>query len=479
MKRMRRNCARLCLLLLIIGLGGTALPVFGQNWITDARRIGMGGVGGSENLASQMIESPDGAHTTIVVPLALFQILKDLDVYNPSSDNFDPIRATENVVAPFHYTFNRNGTGTGADFINDLLDGRLNRDLNTYRGFIPTTQPVAYGLWTPNWGATIPFYKKGKTRQSIYIGGGAYLPFRGSILVDDQLKTILSSDTNVYIPNAQFNITGAVRVELPVAVTVGYRGRFQVRSGGSDRDGLYVSFNYNYLRGFAYEDTLTNLRMDTDSRGLLTFNPTAPFNPIEVVRVYSSKGHGLATDVGASWVVHRIEVGFGINGLANRINWTGVKTVRYSLTNILTGTGDFVTSPTTAAADVRVEQPIEYVGSGGYHANHWQATGEIGKRTSSYAPDTGHLGSTWIHTGFEYRFGLLEPRAGAFFSRSRWIPAAGLGLNFGKFGIDVAAFSNDSNVERYRHPSIALSLRFGNLHPDSGISSPKGSTGTP
>jgi hypothetical protein len=283
----------------------------------------------------------------------------------------------------------------------------------------------------------------------------------------------------VYIPNAQFNITGAVRVELPVAVTVGYRGRFQVRSGGSDRDGLYVSFNYNYLRGFAYEDTLTNLRMDTDSRGLLTFNPTAPFNPIEVVRVYSSKGHGLATDVGASWVVHRIEVGIGINGIANRINWTGVKTVRYSLSNILTGSGDFVTSPTTAAADVRVEQPIEYVGSGGYHANHWQATGEIGERTSSYAPDTGHLGSTWIHTGFEYRFRLFEPRAGAFFSRSRWIPAAGLGLNFGKFGIDVAAFSNDSNVERYRHPSIALSLRFGNLHPDSGISSPKGSTGTP
>jgi hypothetical protein len=322
-------------------------------------------------------------------------------------------------------------------------------------------------------------YKKGKTRQSIYIGGGAYLPFRGSILVDDQLQTILSSDKNVYIPNAQFNITGAVRVELPVAVTVGYRGRFQVRSGGSDRDGLYVSFNYNYLHGFAYEDTLTNLRMDTDSQGLLTFNPSAPFSPVEVVRVYSSKGRGSAMDAGASWVVHRIEVGFGVNGIANRINWTGVKTVRYSLPNILTGNGDFVTSPTTAAADVRVEQPIEYVGSGGYHANRWQATGELGKRTSNYAPDAGHLGSTWIHAGFEYRFGLLQPRAGAFYSRSRWTPAAGLGLNFGKFGIDVGAYSNDSNVERYRHLAIALSLRFGDLHPDSGGSSPKGSTGAP
>ena len=466
---MKRIVKSTCILLLIVGMVAGARPAFAQNWMMDARRIGMGGVGGSENIASDMIESPDGKHTTIVVPLGLIQVLQDLDIYNPDSDNFDPIRATENVLAPLHYTFNRNGTGTGMDFINDLLDGRLNRDLNTYRGFIPTTQPVAYGLATPNWGATIPFYKKGKTRQSIYIGGGLYLPFRGAITVDDQLTTILSSDTNVYIPNATFTITGAVRAEIPVALTGGYRGRFQVKSGGSNRDGLYVAVNFNYLRGFVYEDTLMNLRLNTDAQGLLTFPPPTPNgipNPIEVVRVYSSKGRGVAADVGASYVVNRIEVGFGINGLANHINWTGVKSVRYSLPNILTGSGDFTSSTTTSIADVRVEQPVEYVTSGGYHADRWQATGEVGKRTSNYKPDEGHFGSTWMHAGFEYRFGVLEPRAGAFYSRTRWTPAVGLGLNFGKFGIDAAAFSNDANVERYRHPSVAISLRFGNLHPE-------------
>jgi len=127
--------------------------------MTDARRIAMGGVAGSENLASRMIESPDGAHSTIVIPLGLLQVLNDLDIYNPDSENFDPIRAVEYVAAPLHYTFNRNGTGTGIEFINDLLGGRLNRDINTYRGFIPTSQPVAYGLLTPNWGVTIPVYR--------------------------------------------------------------------------------------------------------------------------------------------------------------------------------------------------------------------------------------------------------------------------------------------------------------------------------
>ena len=66
-----------------------------QNWMTDARRIGMGGVGGSSNLASDMIESPEGPHATVVIPLGLFQVLGDLDIYRPSSDEFDPIRATD------------------------------------------------------------------------------------------------------------------------------------------------------------------------------------------------------------------------------------------------------------------------------------------------------------------------------------------------------------------------------------------------
>ncbi|HET9130811.1 MAG TPA: hypothetical protein VFO86_07685 [Terriglobia bacterium] len=39
--------------------------------------------------------------------------------------------------------------------------------------------------------------------------------------MDDQLTKILSSDTNVYIPNATFTITGAVRAEIPVALTGG------------------------------------------------------------------------------------------------------------------------------------------------------------------------------------------------------------------------------------------------------------------
>jgi hypothetical protein len=457
-------------------LVGTATPASAQNWMTDARRIAMGGVGGSsENIASKMIDSPDSAHTTIVIPLGLFQVFSDLDIFDPGSEEFDPIRATEYAVAPLHYTWDRTGTGTGIEFINDLLDGRLNRDLNTYRGFIPTSQPVSYGLWSPNWGVTIPVYRKNDgTRHAVYIGGGLYFPFRGSIEVDDQLQQILKSDTNIYFPNSQFRIVSGVRVELPIAITGGYRGRFKIREGGSDRDGLYVAFNYNYLRGFWYDDDVMTLRLDTDAQGLLTFNPSAQFNPIEVVRANSQEGHGMALDFGVAAVVNRIEFGFGMNGIGNRITWKDVEGTRYSLTNILNGNGDFLDTPPPACtsgavfpacvpSEITTKQPVEYVGSTGYHAEHWTASGEIGYRTSDYYLDEGRLASTWVHAGFEYRFGILEPRAGAYFSRERWTPAVGLGLNFGKVGLDVAAYTNDANVEHVRHPSIALSLRIGSL----------------
>ena len=458
---MKRVFVTLSLSALLVGLG-TASPAFAQNWMTDARRIGMGGVGGSENLASKMVESPEGVYSTIVIPLGLFQVLEDIDIYDPNSEKFDPIRATEYAVAPLHYTWDRNGTGTGIEFINDLLDGRLNRDLNTYKTFVPTTQPVGYGLWAPSWGVTIPVYKKKNgTLHAVYVGAGPYLPFRGSIEVDERLQEILDSDTNMYVPNTSMRIVSGARVELPLAVTGGYRGRYQLWESRSDRDGLYVAFNYNYLRGFRYEDIVMTLRLDTDSQGLLTFNPNAPGNPVDVLRLSSSEGRGHAMDFGVAAVVNRIEFGFGMNGIANQITWKDVESYRYSLTNILTGDGDFIESPVATVADVEVEQPVEYVGNAGYHANRWQVAFEVGTRSSNDLRDEGRLGKTWFHTGFEYRFGLLEPRAGVFYSRDSWRPAVGVGLNFGKWGIDAAAYSNDSNVEHVKHPSLALSIRLG------------------
>jgi hypothetical protein len=450
-------------LIVLLGVCGAASPVFAQNWMGDARQIGMGGAGTSQNLSSGMVKE-EGKPRTIVIPLGLFQVLRDLDIYNPSSDQFDLVRSIEYAASPLHYTFNRDGTGTGVEFINDIVNGRVSRDLNVYRGFVPVTQPIAYGLANPSFGGTIPVFRSDAVTHGIYVGAGPYLSMRGALTVDEQLVEILSSDTNVYIPNAQLPIDSAIAGQVAVAITGGYRGKFALpsRAGTTgDRDGLYVAFNYNYLRGFWYDDADIAVRFETDSAGLLTLTPTSPI-PVAIVRDNSTSGRGFALDFGATVISDRWELGFGASGVANRINWTGVEQTTYAIPNILLFLGgDFVESPTIPRPDARVELPTDYTGSVGYNADHWSVVGEVGQLVSNNPADDDNFSGTRFRTGAEYRFTIFEPRGGVFYTRERWQPTAGLGFNFGAIGVDTAVYTTDANVERKRKVTFAVSLRIG------------------
>ena len=426
----------------------------------------MGGVGTSQNLASSMIKD-DRGYRTIVVPLGLFQVLRDLEIFDPGSDQFDIVRSIEYAAAPLHYTFDRDGGDTGVEFVNALRNGELSNDLNVYRGFVPVSQPVAYGLGNPLFGVTIPVYRSDRTRHGVYVGAGPYFAFRGDLTVSDQFIDIMSSETNVYLPNTALPFSTNQRGELALAITGGYRGKFALPVGGSgdEREGIYVALNYNYLRGYIYEDADIALRLDTNGAGLLTVNPLLS-PPIVLTRQNSTSGRGFAVDFGVAAFVNRWEVGGGVNGIANRIDWRDVEATGYSLSNIFTG-GEFVESPEIAVPDVTIEQPVEYTGNVGYHADNWTAIAQMSQRTTSFAPDEGRFNGTSFRTGFEYRYGPLSPRVGAFYSRERWQPSAGIGFSLlPSFGIDVATYLTDANVQRERHPVFAVSLRIGRLSPE-------------
>lgn len=445
---------------LVAGLSIAASPAMAQNWSGDARLIAMGGAGTNQNLASKMIEEERG-HRTIVLPFGLFQILKDTDIFDPSSDEFDLVRSIEYAASPLHYTVGRDGGGSAVLFVNALRNAELSRDLNTYRGFVPVTQPVAYGLGNPSFGGTIPVYKSGKTKHGVYVGAGPYFAFRGGLAVDEQLVGLLSSDTNVYLPNTQLPVSSEVRGEAALAVTGGYRGRYALPNnlGSGDRDGIYVAFDYHYLRGFRYEEGNVGIRLDTDNAGMLTVNPALP-SPIVVSRTLSDRGDGYAMDFGTAVLMNRWEYGFGVNSIANRIKWRDVETVSYSLGNLFTGS-DFTESPTATISDVTLKQPVEYTGSVGYHADHWTVMTQAGKRVTDYAGDEGRYSGTVFRAGAEYRFAMFEPRGGVFYVNEIWQPAGGIGVNFGGFGVDGAVYTTSANVQRERRTTFAVSLRIG------------------
>jgi hypothetical protein len=443
----QRICVVTCALALIGGSGAEA-----QNWSFDARNVGLGSPSGGENLASRMVtEQRD--YKTIVLPFGLIPVLRDFDRLNPSNDEFDLVRTIEFAAAPLHYTFGRDRSDSKADdFIVDIGNAELSRDLNDYKGFIPVNQPAAAGLAAPTWGKTFRVREgAGGGFQGVYVGAGPYISMRTAPVIDESLIHVLSAPEAVYLPNAALTAFNATEGQLALAVAGGYRGRFAwPGSARGDREGLYLAANYKYLHGFRYEDIDSTLRLDTDAAGLLTLNPLLP-PPLLVSRMNADSGTGMAIDLGVAAVVDNWEFGFGANGIANRINWTDVEQTAYFHTNLLTGDGDLAESEPALIGEVRVELPVDYRGNVGYDSGGWAAVAEFGR---------GLQGKSF-HGGAELRLGAIDLRGGAGYSRELWNPAGGIGLRLNsRTSLDLAVYSNSANVERKRNPALAVSLRF-------------------
>ena len=78
--------------------------------------------------------------------------------------------------------------------INDVVNGQLNRDLNTYRGFVPASELEAEGLLFFTLGKTVKVVEQENGFQGFYIRAGPYLSVNTTLNIDQQLIDILSSD---------------------------------------------------------------------------------------------------------------------------------------------------------------------------------------------------------------------------------------------------------------------------------------------
>jgi hypothetical protein len=190
--------------------------------------------------------------------------------------------------------------------------------------------------------------------------------------------------------------------------------------------------------------------MDTDATGLLTVKPSLP-PPLFVSRTNAESGTGLAIDVGVGAVVNNWEFGFGARGLGNRMNWSDAQYTSYFHESLLDGSGELTEGVPVPVGDVRVELPVDYRANAGYDVDRWAVVAEFGR---------GFQGNSF-HGGGEYRFGTIDVRGGAVYSRELWNPAAGVGLKMSRStSLDLALYSNSANVQRKRNPAITVSLRF-------------------
>lgn len=428
-----------------------ASSALAQNWSFDARAVGLGGVGETGNVAVNMVDE-QRPYRAIVLPFGLVQILPNMTTMNPTENDFDLVRTIEYAASPIHYVFGRDSSDTGQQFVTDIRNGELSRDLNAYRGVSLPGSVSAEGLASPTWGGTFKLRQQPDgSFHGIYVGAGPYFSMKTGATIDPALTALLASETAVYVRNGDFRLANNTESQLALAVTGGYRARLAWPSGisdGNSTDGLYFGANYHFLKGFHYENFDLGARLDTDSAGLLTANPVAA--PLVVNRFTGSDGRGFAIDVGMAAVRNRWEIGFGINGIANRIEWTDVERTDYFLSSLVSG-GEFNDLPAVLGLNSRVELPVDVRANAAYNADRFLAIAEFGH---------GFNGTTF-RGGYEQTFGRLQLRGGGRYVKERFEPTGGVGFNFSpRIGMDVGVFGTSANLERKRHMAVAFSLRL-------------------
>ena len=491
----------------------TPLPAAAQHWTFDAREIGLGGARENTSLASTIVPERR-PYRSILIPLRLIPVLKDLDVYNPLTDDFDPIRAITNVLNPFHHTFDPGKPSGQVQLFNALLGFALNRDIDVYlagllpdievlgidRGGAQHTGPrgssalgalrappvdlaavdpesfrisLAQSTWTQpydsvdllaeNWGRTFPVRDSGDVKHAFYVGAGPYLSYQSETALDaafgayvDVARTRLSTPT--VGATVEMGIEHDSYAQLAVALTGGYRGRWPVAGRPTTgREGIYVAVNTHYLHGFAYEHVGAAYRLEADSARPFGSADKDPVSPGLIERLTSRRGHGFAVDAAVAFAIGRWDFGVGATGLMNRITWTDVRrgAVPVTTENLYEGFGEGAGAPLLEPAEAlgsrRVALPMSYTADASYHRRTWTALTNY-KR--------GFLGH-YAHAGVEYRLPSLELRAGGRFAGDRWHPAGGVGFELSPgWHLDVGAFGTSLNPERKRTLALALSFRM-------------------
>jgi hypothetical protein len=439
--------------LAVLLITSTASSARAQNYSFDARRIALGGAGGTPNVASKLVER-QRRYKSILIPVGLVKVLSDVRVFWPNREDFDFSRAVEYGTSPLHFVFGRSEDITARSFFRDMIKAQLQSDLNAYRGegFEPPLVTSSEGLMAMTWGYTFKLHEGPRSFQAIYVGAGPYLAAQAHADFDGEFEKLLNSETDRYVRSATMAIGGGETNQLALEITGSYRARFPFFAfggPGSSRNGMYVVANYHHLQGFRFDRFNANLQLDTDENGLLIPNP--PETPFTLEWDRTSKGVGLSLDFGLAFVINRWDFGAGVSGVENRIKWRDIERRELALVSFFNNTEFIYTRLPRQSPDTQIELPVSYTGDLSYHRDSWSAYSEYSKG----------LGGENFRLGLEYRLGAVELRGAGRYSQGSWYPSVGAGFNVTRtFGIDAALFGTRTFLEPNPHLGLAISLRF-------------------
>jgi len=434
---------------LVVLMAGAAAPAAGQWLVTDARRIGMGGLslGRSGSLVrynpayravSTKAERRGQPKVTIPIPLGIIQFLHDHPhlssdpAFDPKSRGFNPILVVNTILnLPLYLEVKKAPTPTN-DIAFVIGKDELMVNLGRAASLVPEDQ---FGIS----GSSRPL-DPGFGVKGFRVGVMGWVHDDVEFVLGDTLLGFLR-DSQPAQHNAFYSTFVHATVEAGFAPTVSYAGRV----AGDTTYGLYVGGAVHYYVGAGYGRTDGQAGFITGDTIFGGANPVTPDG--RTLTQYSKPGntlgHGIGADIGVAWVSGPIELGVGVNDIGATITWpdTRLDSAFYSDS----GYSVFVASH----RETKTKLPVSYIANVAY---------TIGNTTlGADVLNTGR-GSV-VHVGGEQRIGLFAARGGvARDQRKRIEFGFGGGVRFGGLGLDVGFWTHTNSLSNERGITMATSL---------------------
>jgi hypothetical protein len=441
------------LALLVIG---HAAPAAAQWLVTDARRIGMGGLSLDRgnlvryNAAYRAVPPRTGGRgepkVTIPIPLGIIQFLHDHPhiskdpAFNKDSAGFNPVLIVNTFLnLPLYYEVKKAPTPTNNVFIGVGKDS-LRINLGQTATIVPQD---AFGL-----GGSSRILDPGIEIKGVRVSVMGWLHDDVELLLRDTLLGFLA-DSIPAQHNAPYNISVDGLVQGGVAPSLGYAGRIAGDTAGA----FYVGGTVHYYIGLSY------FRTDGVG-GFTTSNPLFGLNPVTpngaALTQYSkwgnSPGHGFGGDVGVAWVSGPIELGVGVNDIGATITWPDTRqdSAFYRDSTVAkNGPSVSYSKPLGLHVQTTTKLPVTYLANVAY---------SVGATT--LGADVLNSGrGTVVHVGGEQRLGVLALRGGiARDQRKRIELGWGGGLRFGAIGFDLGFWTHTNSLSNTRGITMATSV---------------------
>ena len=443
---------------LAVLLGGAAAPAAAQWLVTDARRIGMGGLtlgrSGSVaryNPAYRAVQTQAARHgqpkLTIPIPLGIIQFLHDHPhlssdpAFDPKSSGFNPILVANTILnLPLYLEVKQAPTPTN-DVIFTVGDTVLIVNLGQAANLVPQDQ---FGISGSSRPLDPGFGFKG-ARVSLM----GWVHDDAEFELGDKLLGFLR-DSQPAQTNTRYSALVHGLLEAGFAPTVSYSGRIAGDSAG----GFYVGGALHYYLGVAYGRTDGDGGFITGNQIFTGANPVTP--DARTLTQYSKAGnalgHGFGGDVGLAWVSGPIELGVGVNDIGATITWPDTRQdSAFYRDSTVAGNGSSViySRPLQDHVSTKTKLPVSYIANVAYTVGNTTLGADV--------LNTGR-GSV-VHVGGEQRLGLFAVRGGvARDQRKRIEFGFGGGVRFGGLGLDVGFWTHTNSLSNERGITMATSL---------------------